>query len=251
MVHEESYKRHRHTILRGFYQATRKLSYSLCSLQTSISCDQVLDDVQYHQMVIALHQPSPLLPDVPSSFITTLTRSASLSLSLFLHSASRKQINVHWINLFHVFTSCAILVYCFCEHQSRSDLTAIPQDQVTSMVGRCREVISLFCGVGPIVQRYQAMLDQLIHAFESQQRDQSESSGVLPSSSHPSVSPPDLVNDSAIFAFDGDGMFEGLVSEGRSSLASPSATYGVATLPLEPINLLSPTYWRVSGFDDS
>lgn len=194
--------------------------------------------MQYHQMVMAIYQPSPLLSDVPSSFITTLTRSASLSLNLFHHSASRKQINVHWVNLYHVFTSCAILIYCFCEHQSRPDLVAIAEDEVTSMVTRCREVIPLFRGVGPIVQTYQAMLDQLIHAFESQQKDQSERStgGVLPSPSSQSVSPPVLVNDPAAFAFHGDGMFDGLVPEGIPSMTTPSATYGGAALPLEPTN---------------
>jgi hypothetical protein len=201
---------------------------------------------------MALHQPSPLLFDVPSSFIITLTKSASLSLDLFHYSASRKQINIHWINLYHVFTSCAILIYCFCEHRSRPDLTAMPQEKVASMVGRCREAISLFCGVGPIVQTYQIMLDRLIHAFESQQEDQSDGASVLPSPSNHTVSAaPNPANDHSPFAFDGDGMFDGLVAEGRPSMATRSVTYGSSTLPLEPTNILSPTYWRVPGFDDS
>ncbi|KAF2008627.1 hypothetical protein BU24DRAFT_94379 [Aaosphaeria arxii CBS 175.79] len=215
----------------------------------------VLDDVQYHQMVMALHQPSVLIPNVSSASIATLTRSASLSVNLFHHAASRKQMNIHWVNIYHVFTSCAILIYCFREHQLRSDLIAIPQAEVTSMISRSRQALALFRGVGSLVGRYEDMFSQLVHAFETSYTfDPSAvpnpaSPSSLPLTHQQTLSPlnPSNVDSdqdpSAAFAFDVDMIFDGLMPEGRTPIASASPAFAEAVLPTEQPTLLSPTYW--------
>lgn len=136
------------------------LSYGSCSFQ-------VLDDVQYHQMIMALYQPSDLVPQVSASALYALKQSASLSLDLFHHSASRHQLNIHWVNLHHAFISCAMLIYCYTQSKIRSDIT-LDTSEIASKVERCFEVLSLFRGVGPIVDDYHQILQQLIKPLESQ-----------------------------------------------------------------------------------
>lgn len=135
--------------------------------------EQLLDDLQYHLLMMALHQPSPLIPTVSSTYIAALKRSASLAVNLFHHSASRKQLNVHWINLHHCFTACAVLIYCFRQFEIRSDLIPVPEDEIAMMVARCRQTLPLFRGTGAsLVRRYEVMLSKIITAFEMQQQQQ-------------------------------------------------------------------------------
>ena len=78
---------------------------------------QSLDDLCFHQMILAIHRPSPLIPEVPSSFLRVLLSSSSASVDLYRHYWKSKQILINWIHYYQIFVSCISLVFCFCEHQ--------------------------------------------------------------------------------------------------------------------------------------
>lgn len=196
---------------------------------------------------MALHAPSPLIPNVSSTFITTLKRSASLSVNLFHHSASRKLLNVHWINLYHLFTSCAILIYCFRQHEIRSDLVAVPQDEVTEMLARCRETLPLFRGAGKsLVRRYEAMLAQIIRAFELQRQQQQRQEATSTDSFLPSPISVDLTDGQPQpdpnqgSTFDIDMIFNGLLQEEHFPNIAPSPTFAEGGMSSELANVMDP-----------
>ena len=132
------------------------------------SCSwQILDDMTYHYMVLALHRPSPLIPNVSSSFVTTLKASAIMAIHLYSHNWSRYNTSISWIHLCSLFTACTTLVYCYCECLSRSDLVSVPLDEVDSMIETCRDLIGRFSPLWPQAAPYQKMFDTLVEAFKS------------------------------------------------------------------------------------
>ncbi|KEF52351.1 uncharacterized protein A1O9_11591 [Exophiala aquamarina CBS 119918] len=207
----------------------------------------LLDDVQYHQMMMALHQPSPLIPSVSSTFMATLKRSASLSVNVFHHAAFRKQLNVHWVNLYHFFISCAILIYCFHQYEIRSDLVTVPHDEVTEMLARCRDTLPLFRGSGAsLVRRYGAMLTEIIRAFELLQQQQEEVISVeqIPSPTHvePASGQPQL-DPSQGSAFDIDMIVNSLLQEGYIPNKTPSPIFAEGNMSSELANFMLPGMW--------
>lgn len=189
-------------------------------------------------MVISLHQPSGLVPDISSTSLATLYRSATLSVGLFHHAASRKQLNIHWVNLHQAFTSCTTLIYCVRQHQIRADLKAPPEEKISAIMAQCREVISLFGGVGPIVQQYKTLLTILIEAFQAQRPSPATPSDISRESlaeTSPAVinqlSPSSGMDFDMAMTFNPE-MFPG-IAEG-AFLDGPS-------------NILSPTYWMDNG----
>lgn len=195
--------------------------------------------------MMALHQPSPLIPSPSSTFLATLKRSASLSVNLFHHAALRKQLNVHWINLYHFFTSCAILIYCFRQYQIRADLVAIPYDEVTEMLARCRDTLPLFCGAGAsLVRRYEAMLSEIIRAFELQQQQAASVEQIFSPSTRVNLasgqSPPDPGQGSA---FDIDMIVNSLLQEGHFINQTPPPILAEGDMSGEMTNFLLPGMW--------
>lgn len=121
--------------------------------------------MRYHQMIMALHRPSPLMPQIPSSFIPTLLNSAMTSVELYDHYSTQKRVLVNWVHLHQLFTSCTSLVYCFREHSSRPDLVDYPSDVVQRWTARCRALLAKFSPKWPQSERYQAMFDELAAPF--------------------------------------------------------------------------------------
>ncbi len=186
--------------------------------------------------MMALHQPSPLIPTVSSTFIAALKRSASLAVNLFHHSASRKQVNVHWINLHHCFTSCVVLIYCFRQFAIRPDLVPVPREEVAQMLARCRQTLPLFRGTGAsLVRRYEAMLAKIIGAFEVQQQQGTASAEQIISptlTQMGSSSTQSQTNSNQGSAFDINMMVNGLLqqSDALNLTTSPTfAEYGMST----------------------
>lgn len=195
--------------------------------------------------MMALHQPSPLIPTVSSTYIAALKRSASLAINLFHHSASRKQLNVHWINLHHCFTTCAVLIYCFRQFEIRSDLMPVPEDEIAMMVARCRQTLPLFRGTGAsLVRRYEVMLSKIITAFEMQQQQQ----GTVPAEQVISPAPAHVDSTSAQSrtesgqgsAFDIDMMVNGLLPEGDALNLTTSPTFAEYGMSTELANFMLP-----------
>lgn len=128
---------------------------------------QVTDDISYHQMILALHRPSPLIPEIPSTFVLTLKNSASISVDLYQHYWSRNQVLIIWVHLCQLFTSCITLIYCFCEHRSRFDLVEVPAEEVKTRIVQMKDLLARFGPAWPESVRYQAMFDALVNSFES------------------------------------------------------------------------------------
>ena len=105
---------------------------------------QSLDDLQYNQMIMALHRPSSLIPRIPSSFVDILYEAANVSVELYSHYSLEKHLLVNWVHLQQIYTSCATLVYCFCEYQARDDLTEFPQEQILSKIDQCERLLARF-----------------------------------------------------------------------------------------------------------
>nr|XP_031860232.1 uncharacterized protein CI109_004364 [Kwoniella shandongensis]KAA5527304.1 hypothetical protein CI109_004364 [Kwoniella shandongensis] len=128
---------------------------------------QVIDDISYHQMILAIHRPSPLIPHIPSSFVHTLLASASISLDLYRHYWSRKQVLIVWTHLYQIFTSCTTLLYAYCECRMRADLTEVPEEEVRRRISECRDLLSRFGPTWPDSTRYQVMFDTLAQYFDT------------------------------------------------------------------------------------
>lgn len=130
---------------------------------------QAADDISYHQMTMGLYRPSPLMPHVPSSYVTILKSSASISVDLYRHYWPRQQVLSVWTHLYQIISSCTTLVYCFCEYRSRPDLVDLPSEQVESKIAQCQDLLARFGPAWPESQRYQAMFDALVQSFRSSQ----------------------------------------------------------------------------------
>ncbi|KAL1409281.1 hypothetical protein Q8F55_006114 [Vanrija albida] len=130
---------------------------------------QAADDISYHQMTMGLYRPSPLMPHVPSSYVTILKSSASISVDLYRHYWPRQQVLLVWTHLYQVFSSCTTLVYCFCEYRSRPDLVDLPSEQVETQIAQCQDLLARFGSAWPESQRYQAMFHALVQSFRSSQ----------------------------------------------------------------------------------
>jgi hypothetical protein len=126
---------------------------------------QWLDDMQYHQMMMALHRPSPLFPTIPSSFIITLKGSAGISVDLYTHYSSRNQVHQNWVHLYQIFMACTALVYCLCEYKSRADLIDLSSAEVNMRIERCRKLLERFGTGWPQSARYQSIFDILVKAY--------------------------------------------------------------------------------------
>lgn len=186
---------------------------------------------------MALHQPCDLIPEITSTAVATLYRSATLCVGLFHHSASRKQLNIHWVNLHQAFTSCAILIYCLRQHQFRSDLKSISEDKVSSAIAQCREVIFLFQGIGPVVQQYQRLFSILVDAFEAQRASAETPSDTTQPSQDGDSSRGRSQGPSSGMDFDMDMSFSAAMFPGIAESSLLDA----------PSNILSPTYWMDAG----
>ena len=116
-------------------------------------------------MIIALHRPSPLLPTVPSRFITTLLESANYSVDLYVHYLSGTRLKMNWVHLYHIFTSCISLVYCLSECKSRPDLDALSEGDVDTRIERCKELLGRYSPGWPEAGRYLDMFEILRQPF--------------------------------------------------------------------------------------
>jgi hypothetical protein len=189
-------------------------------------------------MIMALYQPSELVPQVTNTALAALKQSASLSLDLFHHSASRGQLNIHWVNLHHAFVSCAILLYCFGQYRSRPDLASDGPDEVATKITRCFEVLSLFRGVGPVKDEYEHILQQLVRDLEERPE---------------LVQPPDLSYLGAgeqllepAFEFDVANIFEGMRNGGGASRVGDAA----GDAGPDQTGMLLPDFWTAVGQND-
>jgi hypothetical protein len=123
------------------------------------------------------------------------------------------------------------------QHQVRTDLKAVAEEKVTSILAQCREVMAMFEGIGPIVQQYKTLLTILIDAFQSQRpvpptpSDIGRGSFNEESTADLNQTSPSAMDFDMGMSFNTD-MFPG-ISEG-GFLDGPS-------------NILSPTYWMDSG----
>ncbi|WRT70611.1 uncharacterized protein IL334_007609 [Kwoniella shivajii] len=129
---------------------------------------QVVDDISYHQMIMAAHRPSPLIPEIPSSFVTTLKYSATLSIELYRHYCKSKKVLIIWTHLYQIFMSCTTLIFCFAEHLSRPDLVEVPKDEVEWRIEQCKDLLARFGTAWPESSRYRTMFDNLVRSFKAQ-----------------------------------------------------------------------------------
>ncbi|WWC98680.1 hypothetical protein V866_005573 [Kwoniella sp. B9012] len=133
---------------------------------------QVVDDISYHQMIMAAHRPSPLISEIPSSFIMTLKYSASLSIDLYRHYCKSKKVLIIWTHLYQIFMSCTTLIYCFNEFHQREDLIDLDEKEVQTRIEQCKDLLSKFGTSWPESSKYQIMFDNLVNSFNSQLRSQ-------------------------------------------------------------------------------
>ncbi|WWC65156.1 uncharacterized protein I303_107770 [Kwoniella dejecticola CBS 10117] len=129
---------------------------------------QVVDDISYHQMIMAAHRPSPLIPEIPSSFINTLKYSATLSIDLYRHYVKSKKVLIIWTHLYQIFISCTTLVFCFSEYKSRSDLMGLDEKEIEIRIEQCKDLLGKFANHWPESSRYQIMFDNLVTSFRAQ-----------------------------------------------------------------------------------
>lgn len=129
---------------------------------------QFLDDVSYHQMILSLHRPSPLIPDIPSSFLPILRDAASRSIDLYRHYFSRKEIPITWIHLFQIYTSCITLINCFSEYRKRPDMLEVPANEVDEKVTECRDLLAHFGPKWPESQLYQLTFDTVVNSYRTE-----------------------------------------------------------------------------------
>lgn len=118
--------------------------------------------MQYHQMIMALHRPSPLLPHISDSFIHTLRSSSETTIELYRHYTARRQVTINWVHFHQIFTSCTTLVFCFAEQQSRASLQEAAPEEVLASIDRCKELIAGFDPDWSQSQRYRIMFDLLV-----------------------------------------------------------------------------------------
>ncbi|KAK6906725.1 hypothetical protein I203_100712 [Kwoniella mangroviensis CBS 8507] len=116
---------------------------------------QVVDDISYHQMIMAAHRPSPLISEIPSSFIMTLKYSASLSIDLYRHYCKSKKVLIIWTHLYQIFMSCTTLTYCFNEFHQREDLIDLDEKEVHTRIEQCKDLLSKFGTSWPESSKYQ------------------------------------------------------------------------------------------------
>ncbi|KAI0891508.1 hypothetical protein F4806DRAFT_304861 [Annulohypoxylon nitens] len=173
---------------------------------------QSLDDLQYHQMIMALHRPSPLMPEIPSSFVDVLHEAATISVDLYDHYSEANQVLVNWVHLKQIFTSCTTLVYCFWEYQTRDDLAEVPRQRALDRIQQCKRLLARFGPPWPQTQRYQTMFDNLTQSFSHQQQDHSS---FLPATGNPPVESTDTPTYSS---FPVDPMIDILGSDHSSSI---------------------------------
>lgn len=116
-------------------------------------------------MMIALHQPSPLLPDISSAYVTVLGNSARLTVDLFLHYSMRKELSVHWVNLYQAFVASSAIVYCYQQSQIRQDMVPIAREAFDDSTLRCRTLLSQLGRASPsAAAKYQALFERLVEA---------------------------------------------------------------------------------------
>nr|XP_019051181.1 hypothetical protein I302_01630 [Kwoniella bestiolae CBS 10118]OCF30111.1 hypothetical protein I302_01630 [Kwoniella bestiolae CBS 10118] len=139
---------------------------------------QVVDDISYHQMIMAAHRPSPLIPEIPSSFVMTLKYSASLSIDLYRHYCKSKKVLIIWTHLYQIFMSCTTLIYCFNEFHQRKDLVDLDENEIDIRIEQCKDLLAKFGTSWPESSRYQIMFDNLVHSFRSQIQNQDNPTAV-------------------------------------------------------------------------
>ena len=98
----------------------------------------------YQQIVMMLHRPSSLLPQVSSAYLKNLYEASSLSVDLFDHYAASGKVSLHAFHLSYLFSTCISLVYCILGYQSRPDLEAIPPDEIERKMSKCRRLLESF-----------------------------------------------------------------------------------------------------------
>lgn len=130
---------------------------------------QFLDDVSYQQMILALHRPSVVVPDIPPSYIRILRNAANSSIDLYRHYYARGEIPITWIHLFQIFTSCVTLVKCYGEYRARHELAFEPYGEVETRLNQCRDLLARFGPKWPESQLYQAIFETQVVSFVASQ----------------------------------------------------------------------------------
>lgn len=161
---------------------------------------------------MALHRPSPLMPEIPSSFVDVLHEAATISVDLYDHYSEANQVLVNWVHLNQIFTSCTTLVYCFWEYQARDDLVEVPRQRALDRIEQCKRLLARFGPPWPQTQRYQTMFDNLTQSFLHQQQDHTS---FLAATGNPPVESADIPTCSA---FPVDPMIDILGSDHSSGI---------------------------------
>lgn len=141
--------------------------------------------MSYHQMIMAIHRPSPLIPHTPTRFLPILRSSASISVDLYRHYWATKQVLVIGVHLYQLFTSCTTLIYCFCEYRRRPDLVDVPADECIKRIGQCQELLGCFAPVWPETVQYRTLFDKLVDAFNTQPIGTVQPTAALPDTFEP------------------------------------------------------------------
>lgn len=119
-------------------------------------------------MILALHRPSTLVPEIPPSFVTILKHAAISSIDLYRHYFTRKEVPTTWIHLYQIFTSSITLVKCFGECRRRTDLQPVPLSTVQTKIEHCRDLLAHFGSKWPESRLYQVLFSNLVDSFTSE-----------------------------------------------------------------------------------
>ena len=132
----------------------------------AIADGQLLDDLRYHHLMIAIHRPSPLLPNVPSRYIQKLHHSAGLCIDLYVHYTTSGRLTVNWVHLYEIFVAGTALIYSFREACKRPNIVAFSPTEVDARVAECRGLMQRHSGGWAEAQRFLDMFNVLAMPFE-------------------------------------------------------------------------------------
>ncbi|WVW80532.1 hypothetical protein I302_102517 [Kwoniella bestiolae CBS 10118] len=151
----------------GWYRAS-PLKADFVPISDATVNRQLLDDISYQQMMLALHRPSSLIPEIPSEYVDKLLDAATKSITLYQHYFSRKEIPMTWIHLFQIYTSSVTLVKCFSEFRRRSGHQSASLAEFETRIGQCRDLLAQFGTKWPESQLYQVMFGNLIELYNAE-----------------------------------------------------------------------------------
>ncbi|KAK6907807.1 hypothetical protein I203_101808 [Kwoniella mangroviensis CBS 8507] len=186
---------------------------------------QLLDDISYQQMILALHRPSSLIPEIPSEYVDKLLNASTKCIALYQHYFARKEIPMTWIHLFQIYTSSATLVKCFSEFRKRSGHQAASLSDFENRIGQCRDLLAQFGTKWPESQLYQVMFGNLIDLYNSESELATHRiySPPVTSSNNVTTNAIDPVFHEILGGFCGEGTQLGTCSSFPTSLLEPSS----------------------------